>query len=149
MTNRPTPLILLVEDSPEDREATTRAFARLGVRNAFVYCGDGDSALDYLYRRGRYSDPADSPRPGLILLDLNLPGTDGREVLSAVKSDAVLGRIPIVVLSTSSAPTDVDSSYLAGANSYLQKPVEGRGLYETIARIKDYWLDLTLLPVVT
>lgn len=143
---KPIPHILLVEDSPEDREAVMRAFARIGLDRAVLYCDDGDSALDYLYRRGDYSDPASSPRPGLILLDLNLPGTDGRDVLSRVKSDPLLCRIPIVILTTSSDPADVDACYGAGANSYLQKSLASEGVYETIRGLKDYWLELSLLP---
>src|SRR3954452_2334331 len=79
--------ILLVEDSPEDFETTERAFRRSGLKNPIFRCADGDEALDFLYRRGRYSGPQQAPRPGVILLDLNLPGTDGREVLNEIKTD--------------------------------------------------------------
>src|SRR5262250_2498869 len=97
----PSQPILLVEDSPEDFEATERAFRKSGLKNPIHRCVDGDEALDYLYRRGRYANPARSPRPGIVLLDLNLPGTDGREVLEAVKKDDVLKQIPVIVLTTS------------------------------------------------
>src|SRR3954454_21049656 len=82
--------ILLVEDSPEDFETTERAFRRSGLKNPIYRCADGDEALDFLHRRGQYADPHKSPRPGVILLDLNLPGTDGREVLSDIKNDPSL-----------------------------------------------------------
>src|SRR5215208_4460697 len=110
--------ILLVEDSPEDVETTRRAFQRSGLRNPVFHCSTGDEALDYLFRRGAYADPASSPRPGVILLDLNLPGTDGREVLEEIKRDGDLKQIPVVVLTTSSDDRDVTACYRAGANSY-------------------------------
>src|SRR5438105_2527750 len=93
--------ILLVEDSPEDYQATVRAFQKAGLANPIFRCASGDDALDYLHRRGAYADPGRSPRPGVILLDLNLPGTDGREVLAEVKADARLKAIPVIVLTTS------------------------------------------------
>jgi CheY-like chemotaxis protein len=137
--------ILLVDDSPEDRNATIRAFKRSGFDEPIVNCGDGDDALDYLYRRGNYSDPEKAPRPSLILLDLNLPGTDGREVLEQVKTDRQLRDIPVVVLTTSSDPRDVNASYQAGANSYIQKPIDRDGLYNTVQYLKDYWFDVVIL----
>jgi len=138
--------ILLVEDSPEDYEATERAFRRAGLRNPIYRCTDGDEALDYLYRRGRYADPAAAPRPGIILLDLNLPGTDGREVLETVKRDADLKRIPVIVLTTSSDERDVAACYAAGANSYIQKPVDLDGFLRAIDRLKGYWFEVVILP---
>jgi len=107
--------ILLVEDSPEDFEATQRAFRKSGLKNPLVRCEDGDQALDYLYRRGEYADPARSPRPGVVLLDLNLPGTDGRQVLSEIKGDERLRDIPVVVLTTSADERDITACYRAGA----------------------------------
>jgi two-component system response regulator len=138
--------ILLVEDSPEDRAATLRAFEKSGFRNPGVSCSDGDSALDYLYHRGEYSDPAKAPRPGLILLDLNLPGTDGREVLEQIKADDSLKKIPVIVLTTSADQRDIDASYSAGANSYIQKPVNVDGFFQAIQRLKDYWFEVVILP---
>ncbi|HEV7519056.1 MAG TPA: response regulator, partial [Thermoanaerobaculia bacterium] len=122
MRNTPNQPILLVEDSPEDYEATERAFRKSGLKNPIHRCTDGDEALDYLFRRGAYADPARSPRPGIVLLDLNLPGTDGREVLETVKADDSLKQIPVIVLTTSADERDVQACYLAGANSYIQKP---------------------------
>lgn len=138
--------ILLVEDSPEDREATVRAFARAGLANPVYQCEDGDQALDYLHRRGRFADPATSPRPGLILLDLNMPGTDGREVLAEVKGDDSLKVIPVVVLTTSDDEVDIEKCYAAGANSYVTKPVDLDGFIEAIRRMKDYWFEVVVLP---
>ena len=123
MSTRTEQSILLVEDSPEDYEVTVRAFRKANLVNPVFRCQDGEEALDYLYQRGRYADPEQAPRPGLILLDLNLPGTDGREVLAQVKSDAQLRTIPVIVLTTSADERDIEGCYRAGANSYIQKPV--------------------------
>lgn len=138
--------ILLVEDSPEDYEATVRAFNRSGLKNPIVRCDDGDSALDYLFRRGRYTDPEASPRPGVILLDLNLPGTDGREVLQEIKRHEQLRHIPIIVLTTSTDERDVDACYQSGANSYIQKPVDMDGFIRAIERLNGYWFEVVVLP---
>ena len=138
--------ILLVEDSPEDFEATVRAFRKSGLKNTLVRCEDGDQALDYLHRRGTYADPANSPRPGVILLDLNLPGTDGRQVLSEVKSSESLRDIPVVVLTTSADERDITACYRAGANSYIQKPVDIDGFMKAIERLNGYWFEVVILP---
>jgi CheY-like chemotaxis protein len=138
--------ILLVEDSPEDFEATQRAFQRSGLKNPLLRCEDGDEALDYLHRRGEYADPARSPRPGVILLDLNLPGTDGRQVLSEVKNDESLRDIPVVVLTTSADERDITACYRAGANSYIQKPVDIDGFMKAIERLNGYWFEVVILP---
>jgi two-component system, response regulator len=138
--------ILLVEDSPEDFEATQRAFRKSGLKNPLVRCEDGDQALDYLYRRGEYADPARSPRPGVILLDLNLPGTDGRQVLSEIKKSEHLHDIPVVVLTTSSDERDISACYRAGANSYIQKPVDVDGFMKAIERLNGYWFEVVILP---
>lgn len=148
MPNTPNQPILLVEDSPEDFETTERAFRRSGLRNPIFRCSDGDEALDYLHRRGPYADPAKSPRPGVILLDLNLPGTDGREVLSEIKADPSLKQIPVVVLTTSRDERDVDACYKAGASSYIQKPVDLDGFIKAIERLNGYWFEVVILPKV-
>ena len=137
--------ILLVEDSPEDFETTERAFRRSGLKNPIYRCADGDEALDYLYRRGRYSE-GNAPRPGVILLDLNLPGTDGREVLSEIKNDPGLKQIPVIVLTTSKDERDVEVCYSCGANSYIQKPVDLDGFMKAIERLNDYWFEVVILP---
>lgn len=141
--------ILLVEDSPEDFETTERAFRRSGLKNPIYRCADGDDALDYLHRRGQYSDPAKAPRPGVILLDLNLPGTDGREVLSEIKQDPNLKQIPVIVLTTSKDERDIEVCYRCGANSYIQKPVDLDGFMKAIERLNDYWFEVVILPKVS
>jgi two-component system response regulator len=139
----PTQPILLVEDSPEDFETTQRAFRRSGLKNPILRCADGDEALDFLFHRGSH---ADAPRPGVILLDLNLPGTDGREVLSEIKGNAELKQIPVIVLTTSSDDRDVQACYQAGASSYIQKPVDVEGFMRAIERLNDYWFEVVILP---
>jgi two-component system, response regulator len=138
--------ILLVEDTPEDAEATLRAFKKAGMANPIFHCTDGDDALDYLRQQGKYADPAKAPRPGMILLDLNMPGTDGREVLSEIKADEKLCQIPVIVLTTSADERDIQSCYRDGANSYIQKPVDMKGFLESIQRLVDYWYHIVLLP---
>ncbi|HEY3568086.1 MAG TPA: response regulator [Thermoanaerobaculia bacterium] len=139
----PSQPILLVEDSPEDFETTERAFRKSGLKNPIFRCSDGDEALEFLFRRGRF---ADAPRPGVILLDLNLPGTDGREVLAEIKADASLKQIPVIVLTTSSDDRDVQACYNAGASSYIQKPVDLDGFMRAIERLNDYWFEVVILP---
>ena len=148
MCNRikPQQPILIVEDSPEDYEIAMRAFNKAGLANPIFHCEDGDEALDYLYRQGRYSDPKSSPRPGMILLDLNMPGTDGREVLIEIKNDPDLKSIPVIVLTTSNDEKDIEQCYEAGANSYICKPVEISGFFEAIRRLNDYWFEIVVLP---
>ena len=146
MPNTPNQPILLVEDSPEDFEATLRAFQRAGLKNPVHRCEDGEAALDYLYRRGRYAAPAQAPRPGVILLDLNRPGTDGRQVLSEIKGNQHLRDIPVVVLTTSADERDITACYRAGANSYIQKPVDLDGFVKAIERLNGYWFEVVILP---
>jgi CheY-like chemotaxis protein len=138
--------ILLVEDSPEDYETTERALRKSGLKNPIFRCADGDEALDFLHRRGRFADPETSPRPGVILLDLNLPGTDGREVLNEVKTDPNLKQIPVIVLTTSKDDRDIEVCYRCGANSYIQKPVDLDGFMKAIERLNDYWFEVVILP---
>jgi two-component system, response regulator len=135
--------ILLVEDSPEDFETTERAFRKSGLKNPIIRCSDGDEALDFLFRRGSF---ADAPRPGVVLLDLNLPGTDGREVLTEIKADPQLKQIPVIVLTTSNDERDVSACYQAGASSYIQKPVDLEGFMKAIERLNDYWFEVVILP---
>jgi CheY-like chemotaxis protein len=132
-----------VEDSPEDFETTQRAFRRSGLKNPILRCADGDEALDFLFQRGSH---ADAPRPGVILLDLNLPGTDGREVLAELKGSDDLKQIPVIVLTTSADDRDVQACYKAGASSYIQKPVDVEGFMKAIERLNDYWFEVVILP---
>ena len=131
--------ILLVEDSPEDREATLRAIKKAGLPNPIFWCDDGDKALDFMYQRGEYAGPGKAPRPGVILLDLNMPGTDGREVLDVVKKDPNLKSIPIVVLTTSSDERDIDAFFQSGANSYIVKPVGVDGIVKAVQQLQKFW----------
>ena len=146
MTMNPTKTILIVEDSDDDFLATERAFKKSGLANPIRRCSNGDQVLDYLYRRGEFADPEKSPRPGIIMLDLNLPGTDGREVLRIIKSDHNLRKIPVIVLTTSDAEQDIERCYAAGANSYVHKPVDMQGFVLAIARLRDYWFEVVVLP---
>lgn len=138
--------LLIVEDSPEDLEATLRALARTGRERAVRHCADGDEALDYLLRRGRFAAPGAAPRPSLVLLDLNLPGTDGREILAELKEHESLRTIPVVVLTTSGDPQDVDACYRAGASGYVQKPVLHDDLVAALRRLEDFWFGTVELP---
>ncbi|MBU4036916.1 MAG: response regulator, partial [Proteobacteria bacterium] len=138
--------ILIVEDSHEDYEATIRAFKKTSLSNPIIRCESGDDALDYLHRRGIYSDQSKFPTPGIILLDLNLPGSDGRDVLKDIKSHDYLKKIPVVVLTTSNDERDIDRCYEAGANSYICKPLNVDGFIRSIQQLKDYWFEIVILP---
>lgn len=140
-------LILVVEDSDEHFEAVRRAFEKAGITNPVRRCGDGDEALDYLFRRGAYGEPSAAPRPAVVLLDLNLPGTDGREVLDQLKADEALRVLPVVVLSTSSSQGDIELCYRTGASSYIVKPVRFDDFLKTVKNLKSYWFDTVALPV--
>jgi len=146
MPHREIQTILIVEDNDDDFLAMVRAFKKAELFNPVQRCTNGDQALDYLLRRGEFSDPDKAPRPGIILLDLNLPGTDGRQVLRVVKADPDLKKIPVVVLTTSRARQDIEKCYADGANSYIQKPVDMAGFVRAITRLKEYWFEVALLP---
>jgi two-component system, response regulator len=148
MNNDPSETILIVEDSPEDYEATVRIFRKAGLANPIHHCENDEEALDYLYRTGIYADREKSPRPCLILLDLNMPGLDGRGLLTTIKSDANLKIIPVVVLTVSIDKSDIDKCCSEGANSYIHKPVDFNGLIDAIQRLKDYWFEIVILPKV-
>ena len=138
--------ILIIEDSPEDFEAARRAFHKANVANPIFRCADGDEALDYLYRKGPYRDPAKSPRPGIILLDLNLPGTDGRELLAEIKQDIQFKKTPVIILTTSSHSDDIELCYAAGANSFICKPMGVSAYSEMIRTLTRYWFGIAALP---
>ncbi len=138
--------ILMVEDSEDDYEATIRAFKRVNLHNPIVWCRSGRDALDYLKQEGAFKKPSNGSRPGLILLDLNMPGLDGRKTLQLVKQDNGLKRIPVIILTTSADERDIESCYQMGANTYVQKPVSFDGLIEAIKRLKAYWFEIALLP---
>jgi CheY-like chemotaxis protein len=135
--------ILLVEDSPGDARLTQEAFREAnGAVRLHVAC-DGVEAMAFLRQTGTHID---DPRPDLILLDLNLPRMDGREVLTLIKEDEVLGTIPIIILTTSAAEIDIVKSYQLKANCYLSKPVELEEFYSLVKRINDFWLTTAKLP---
>jgi two-component system, response regulator len=140
--------ILLVEDNQDDYEATIRSLKRNHFMNPVHWCKNGADALDYLYRRGVYANDSSVVLPHLILLDLNMPGIDGRHVLDLIKHDEALRSIPVVVLTTSSDMKDIGTCYLKGANTYMQKPVNLEGLTEALRTMKDFWFGVALLPPV-
>lgn len=140
--------VLFVEDSEEDYITIQRAFKKANVKNNMHRVKNGDEAIDYLYGEGNFSDRAKYPLPGLILLDLNLPGLSGKEVLKKIKQDGKLKRIPVIILTTSNDEKDIESCYSDGANSYMQKPIEFIGFVEAISRLKNYWFEISILPKV-
>jgi len=138
--------LLVVEDSNEDFEALQRFLSRSALTIPILRCVDGEQALSFLHRSGRYTNPADSPRPNLILLDLNLPRTDGREVLRQIKQDDNLKQIPVVVFTTSNNPKDIETCYQFGVNSYIVKPIDFAQLRRSIPSLVEYWFEVTTLP---
>jgi CheY-like chemotaxis protein len=139
--------ILIVEDEPAHAELTKRAIRKAGNANRIFTVSDGEEAFDYLYHRGGYEDNIKYPLPGLILLDIKLPGIDGIEVLKTIKEDALLKRIPVIMLTTSEREEDIARSYNHYANSYLTKPVGFKEFEEKIMQIEFYWMILNKPPV--
>jgi CheY-like chemotaxis protein len=139
-------VILLADDDEEDRMLAADALEESRVVNDLRFVEDGDELLDYLYRRGRYSDADAAPTPGLILLDLNMPRKDGREALREIKADPDLRRIPIVVLTTSKAEEDIYRTYDLGANSFITKPVSFDCLVNVMRDLGRYWIEIVELP---
>ncbi|MEW6555555.1 MAG: response regulator [Actinomycetota bacterium] len=135
--------ILLVEDNPGDVRLTVEALKEGKVRNRLNVVGDGEEALRYLYREGEFSG---TTRPDLILLDLNLPKKDGREVLAEIKSDPDLLRIPVVILTTSRSDEDILKSYDLHANCYITKPVDLEQFMSVIKSVECFWLEVVVLP---
>jgi CheY-like chemotaxis protein len=135
--------ILLVEDSPGDVRLTLEAFKEANLFNRLSVVGDGVEGLAFLRREGKY---ADSPRPDLILLDLNLPRKDGREVLAEIKADEDLRRIPVVILTISKAEEDILRTYDLHANCYVTKPVDLDQFIKVVKSIEDFWLSIVRLP---
>ncbi|MEH2346483.1 MAG: response regulator [Nostoc sp.] len=141
-----TPLLLVVEDSNEDFEALQRFLKRSSIPILIQRCVNGEQALAFLYRTGSYINRESARRPGLIVLDLNLPGTDGREVLRRIKLDDNLKRIPVVVFTTSNNPKDIQVCYQYGVNSYIVKPINFAQLKRDIQMLVEYWFEVTTLP---
>jgi CheY-like chemotaxis protein len=138
--------ILVCDDDEDDRMLTAEALAESHLANDLRFTVDGQDALDYLYRRGRWSDAADSPRPGIILLDLNMPRRNGREVLEVIKADPELRAIPVIALTTSQAEEDVQATYDSGANAFISKPVTYEQLVDRMRLWSSFWLQIVTLP---
>lgn len=145
MNHRPI-TILMADDDPDDRQFALEALRKARLANDVRTVTDGEELMDYLRQRGPYARPADAPRPGLILLDLNMPRKDGREALAELKADPGLRRIPVVVLTVSKADEDIVKSYDLGVNSYIQKPVTFDGLVNVMESLGKYWFEIVALP---
>ena len=142
--------ILVCDDDEDDRMLTQQALEGAHISNAVRFVEDGEQWLDYLYQRGAYAgETGTAPRPGLILLDLNMPKMDGREALKVIKGDPTLRDIPVVVLSTSGFDQDIVKSYQLGVNSFITKPVTFSGLVEAMNVLGRYWLEIVELPPTT
>jgi CheY-like chemotaxis protein len=138
--------ILMADDDADDRLMTREAFEASRLANDLKFVENGVELLDYLYRRGKYADPASSPRPSIILLDLNMPKKDGREALEEIKKDPNLRGIRVIILTTSKAEEDIYRTYDLGAASYITKPVTFEALVDIIRTLGKYWLEIVELP---
>jgi two-component system, response regulator len=138
-------VILLADDDPDDRDMTRKALERSRPPHELHTVADGEELLDFLHHRGRYSPPALSPTPGLILLDLNMPRKDGREALAEIKANPMLRRIPVVVMTTSQAKEDIFRTYDLGGSSFISKPIAFTELVEVVARLTQYWFETVTL----
>lgn len=138
--------VLLVEDDDDDVRLTQRAFDKGKIMNELYVVHDGEEAMDFLEHRGKYTDPEQAPEPGIILLDLNMPRMNGREVLKKIKSDKSLRHIPVVVLTTSDQEKDIHDCYEDGANTFITKPVEFGKFLDAVITMGRYWLCIAKLP---
>lgn len=138
--------ILVADDDPDDRQMAEEALRAARLANDLHFVADGEELLAYLQRTGPFVDPASSPRPGIVLLDLNMPRVDGREALEAIKGDPGLRQIPVVVLTTSRTEEDIYRSYDLGVSGYVAKPITFDGLVDVMHRLGRYWLQLVELP---
>jgi CheY-like chemotaxis protein len=138
--------ILIADDDDDDRVLARDALAESRLANDLRFVCDGEELLEYLRRVGKYADPKLSPRPGLILLDLNMPRMDGREALREIKADPELRSIPVVVLTTSKAEEDIYKTYDLGVNSFISKPVTFEGLVAIMHALRRYWFEIVELP---
>lgn len=139
--------ILLVEDNESDVKITTRAFLQAELHTALFIVSDGQECLDFIRHEGSYQDPAQYPRPDLILLDINMPRVDGFGVLKVLKADERFKAIPVIMLSASKNDADVRKSYQLGANSFIQKPVDYEKFTRVIEGFNNYWQVLNRLPL--
>ena len=138
--------LLIADDDPDDRLMMDEVLRESALAGQFRFFEDGEQVMDYLLRRGEYAPPPHAPRPGLILLDLNMPRKDGREVLREIKNNDELRRIPVLVLTTSRAEEDMLRSYDLGANSYITKPTSFERLEALMRAVHLYWVDFVQLP---
>ena len=138
--------ILIADDDPDDRMLALEALNENHLTNNIYFVEDGEELLDYLHHRGQYTDVASAPRPGMILLDLNMPRMDGRESIREIKSTPELRDIPVVILTTSKSEEDIARTYNLGANSYITKPVTFEGLVEVMRGLRRYWFEIVELP---
>ena len=138
--------ILMADDDADDRQLTREALEDARLINDIRFVEHGEELLDYLRRQGKYGPPAEAPRPGLILLDLNMPRKDGRTVLKEIKQDPDLRTIPVVVLTTSKSDEDIYRSYDLGVNSYIVKPVTFEALVDILQTLEKYWFEIVELP---
>jgi len=138
--------ILVADDDEEDRMLTEEALEENNISDQLFFVEDGEEAMDYLQRRGKFKDKKKYPMPELILLDLNMPKKDGREVLAEIKQDPNLKGIPVVVLTTSNAEDDIKNMYGLGVNSYITKPVSFDGMVLAMKSLKEYWFEIVTLP---
>jgi CheY-like chemotaxis protein len=138
--------ILMADDDEDDRQLALEALQKSKLVNELRFVKDGEELMDYLHHRGQYADPASSPRPGIVLLDLNMPRKDGREALREIKSDPDLRRIPVVVLTTSDTEEDIIRSYDLGVNSFIKKPVTFKGMVDIMMALGSYWFQIVELP---
>ena len=139
-------VILMADDDADDRLLAKDALVESQVNGDLRFVENGEDLLDYLWRRGKHAAPADTPRPGLILLDLNMPRKDGRDALREIKSHPELRRIPVVVLTTSRADTDIGAIYELGANSFISKPFQFEALVNVMKTLGHYWFQTVELP---
>lgn len=147
MTSPKSPVVILMaDDDSDDRLMTKEALEESRLANEFRVVENGEELMEYLRREGKYSEPGAAPRPGVILLDLNMPRKDGREALREIKADPELRRIPVVILTTSKAEEDIYRTYDLGANSYIMKPVTFEGLVEVMRGLGRYWVEIVELP---
>lgn len=137
--------VLMAEDSEHDIVATKRAWKKEHIANPLHIVNDGEECMDYLKRRGKYSDPASSPRPGILMLDIKMPKMDGLAVLKAIRADEELKLLPVIILTTSKEEEDRMESYSLGANAYVQKPVGFMNFAEAIKRVNLFW-EIVELP---
>ncbi len=138
--------ILMADDDQDDCLLVREAFIENKLDNDLRFVEDGEALMDYLRHRGRYSEPGAAPRPGLILLDLNMPRKHGREALREIRADSSFRHIPIVILTTSHEQEDILRSYRVGANSFVTKPVSFEGLRDLVKHLSEYWLEIVELP---